>query len=191
MAIKHLIVGLGNPDAKYSQHRHNVGFMVIDALARKYNIFTSQQKFRGAFATVITENKSFALLQPHTWMNESGISTEGARSFYNIDAQNVIVIHDELDFDFGTVKIKMGGGDAGHNGLRSAISIMKTQDFIRVRIGISKPMFTPVVNYVLSNFSDEEMLSLQSIIDRAVNAIELIMSSDFNTAANIVNKPTS
>jgi PTH1 family peptidyl-tRNA hydrolase len=148
-----LIVGLGNPGPRYANNRHNVGFMVVDQLARDAGTTVSRAKFKGHYATANVAGQPVALLKPQTFMNLSGQSVSPARTFFNVPNQGIFVIHDEIDLPYGTVKLKVGGGHAGHNGLRSLIAQLGGRDFVRLRVGVGRPAHGAVADFVLSDFS--------------------------------------
>ncbi|NPA66092.1 MAG: aminoacyl-tRNA hydrolase [Epsilonproteobacteria bacterium] len=156
-----LIVGLGNPGPKYTLTRHNVGFMVIDELISSLNaVKLSSSSFNGE----LYKTTNHLLLKPLTFMNLSGESVIKVKNFYKIETQDIIVIHDDLDLPFGTIRFKRGGGHGGHNGLRSIDSHIG-KEYIRIRIGIGKPEHkTEVASYVLSNFSTDEQKKLPEIL---------------------------
>src|SRR2546421_12791800 len=149
-----LVVGLGNPGREYARNRHNVGYLVVDELARRHG-GAWRSKFSGQLAEIRLDGHKVALLKPETYMNESGRAVSGALRFYKLDPDEVLVIHDEGDFDLGRLELKVGGGLGGHNGLRSIAQHLKTQDFLRLRIGVGRPERgdrRPLADYVLSNF---------------------------------------
>lgn len=182
-----LIVGLGNPGSKYAKNRHNVGFMVLDLLASDVGTTISRSKFKGHYATATVERRSVALLKPMTFMNLSGQSVVPARTFFNVPDADIIVVHDELDMPFGTVKLKVGGGHAGHNGLRSIIAQLGGRDFIRLRVGIGRPVHGAVADFVLSDFAKEERDWLPDLIDRSAAAVRLVLADGLHKAMNQVN----
>ncbi|MES2503466.1 MAG: aminoacyl-tRNA hydrolase [Myxococcota bacterium] len=158
-----LIVGLGNPGDIYAKNRHNVGFRVLDFLGLNF-----QKGFSGLYA----KDSQFIYLKPQTFMNKSGDSVLAAASFHKIKPEDILVIHDELDLSFGTVRQKKGGGHAGHNGLRDITRVLGAE-FSRIRIGISRPEHKgQVADYVLSNFSKEEEASLPDLIAQAIKLIQ-------------------
>ncbi|WP_375723092.1 aminoacyl-tRNA hydrolase [Arcobacter sp. KX21116] len=164
-----LIVGLGNPGTKYENNRHNVGFLVIDEIAK--NLTTSNINKSNFNADVLKASNQL-LVKPTTYMNNSGLAVHAIKEYYKLSLADIIVIHDDLDLPFGTVKFKIGGGHGGHNGLRSIDSHVGNM-YIRVRIGIGKPESkNDVANYVLSDFSKEELNKLEGIISHTINAIE-------------------
>ena len=167
-----LIAGLGNPGDKYKLTRHNVGFLVIDEITKK--LTTTSNINNSNFKAIVTKAPNTILVKPQTFMNLSGESILPIADYYNIPNENIIIIHDDLDLNFGTVKFKIGGGHGGHNGLRS-IDTSIDKDYIRVRIGIGKPENKKdVANYVLNNFSKDELNQLNDIISHVINAIDAI-----------------
>jgi len=167
----YLIAGLGNPGDKYKLTRHNIGFLVIDAITK--NLTTSNINNQN-FQSVTLKSSKNIFSKPQTYMNNSGESILNIAEYYNIENHNIIIIHDDLDLPFGTIKFKLGGGHGGHNGLRS-IDGHIGDDYIRVRVGIGKPQTKgDVANYVLSNFSKEEQERLPLIIEHCIKSIEAI-----------------
>ena len=173
----HLIVGLGNIGEKYQLTRHNVGFLVIDEITKNLNTSNINNS---NFQSTLLKSGYNLFSKPTTYMNNSGIAVHSIKEYYKIDLENIIVIHDDLDLPFGTVKFKIGGGHGGHNGLRS-LDAHITKEYIRVRIGIGKPADkTDVANYVLSNFSKEELNKLTDIITHTIKAIEAFKTEDID-----------
>ena len=173
----HLIVGLGNIGEKYQLTRHNIGFLVIDEMTK--NLSTSNVNNTNFQSTLLKSGYNL-FAKPTTYMNNSGVAVHAIKEYYKIDLENIIVIHDDLDLPFGTVKFKIGGGHGGHNGLRSLDSHIG-KDYIRVRIGIGKPADKgDVANYVLSNFSKEELNKLQDIIPHTIKAIEALKTEEID-----------
>lgn len=167
----HLIVGLGNIGDKYELTRHNVGFLVIDEMTKS---LTTSNINNSNFHSTLLKSGYNLFSKPTTYMNNSGLAVHAIMDYYKIDLEDIIVIHDDLDLPFGAVKFKIGGGHGGHNGLRSLDSHIG-KDYIRVRIGIGKPKDkSDVANYVLSNFSKEELNKLQDIISHTIKAIEAL-----------------
>jgi len=150
-----VIVGLGNPGSKYTETRHNAGFWFIEELAREYSAsFRQEKKFHGEVAKISLAGKDIWLLKPETFMNRSGLAVQSLMSFYRINADQLLVAHDEIDLPPGTAKLKTGGGHGGHNGLRDIINQLGTKDFHRLRIGVGHPgSKDQVVDYVLHNAS--------------------------------------
>src|SRR6202051_721225 len=151
-----LVVGLGNPGTRYARNRHNIGFRAIEAIARRYGFPAFRNRFKGELAEGVIAGERRLLLRPQTFMNDSGEAVLAAMSFYKIPPGEIVVIHDELDLRPGKVRAKCGGGNAGHNGLRS-IDAMIGADFWRIRIGIGHPGVRALVHpYVLQNFPGDE-----------------------------------
>ena len=171
----HLIVGLGNIGEKYQLTRHNVGFMVIDEITK--SLATSNIQKSNFHSTL--EKSSYDLFsKPTTYMNNSGMAVQAIKEYYKLGIEDIIVIHDDIDLPFGTVKFKIGGGHGGHNGLRS-IDAHIGKEYTRVRIGVGKPQDkADVANYVLNNFSKEELNKLPDIIAHTMNAIKALKSED-------------
>ena len=171
----HLIVGLGNIGDKYQLTRHNIGFMVIDEITK--NLTTSNIQKSNFHSTL--EKSAYDLYSKQTtYMNNSGMAVQAIKEYYKLEIEDIIVIHDDIDLPFGTVKFKIGGGHGGHNGLRS-IDAHIGKEYIRVRIGVGKPQDkADVANYVLNNFSKEELNKLPDIIKHTINAIKALKSED-------------
>jgi PTH1 family peptidyl-tRNA hydrolase len=171
-----LVVGLGNPGTHYARNRHNIGFRAIDAIARRYRFPAFRSRFKGELAEGVIGGERRLLLRPQTFMNASGESVLAAMSFYKIPPDDVVVIHDELDLRPGKVRVKRGGGNAGHNGLRS-VDAMIGADYWRVRIGIGHPGIRELVHpYVLQNFTaDEERLIVAPLLDAVAETIPLLL----------------
>jgi peptidyl-tRNA hydrolase, PTH1 family len=152
-----LIVGLGNPGSRFARNRHNIGFMAVDAIARRYGIAGFRDRFKGDVAEGVIAGARRMLLRPQTFMNESGRSVLAAATFYKIPPPEIVVIHDEIDLRPGKLRVKRGGGAAGHNGLRS-IDALLGPDYWRIRIGVGHPGIKELVQpYVLQNFTGDEM----------------------------------
>jgi peptidyl-tRNA hydrolase, PTH1 family len=169
-----LVVGLGNPGREYASHRHNVGWMVVDELARRHGA-SWKGKFNGQVAELRMDGHRVALLKPETFMNESGRSVNAAARFYKLEPDAVLVVHDEIDLDPGRLQARKGGGLAGHNGLRSVAAHLKSPDFLRLRVGVGRPGRgdpRKPADYVLSNFTAEE--DADSLVARAADAVETL-----------------
>lgn len=183
----HLFVGLGNPGPEYARHRHNVGFMAVDAIARRWRAPAWRRKFRGAFSEVVLDGERVLLLKPLTFMNESGRSVAEAVHFYRLPLERVVVFHDELDLAPGRVRVKVGGGTAGHNGLRSIASHLGSADFVRVRIGIGHPGHKDrVVPWVLSDFAKSDAAWLEPLLEAIAEAAPRLAQGDLNGYVNAV-----
>lgn len=183
----HLIVGLGNPGPKYADHRHNIGFMVVERLASRLGAGPFREKFKGVYLKAFHGAADVVLLMPMTFMNLSGESIQKAMSFYDIPLERTLVVHDELDLDFGDLRVKLGGGTAGHNGLKSAVQHGGGNDFPRVRFGIGRPRGARVEQHVLSNFSSEERAELPDLIERAVDMSLAVVDKGAREAMNLFN----
>lgn len=185
-----LVVGLGNPGKEYASHRHNVGFMAVDALADEVRADPFREKFSGVYAKAEIAGQQAILLKPMTYMNESGRSVQPTLAFFKITAAGLLVLHDELDLPFGTVRLKFGGGHAGHNGLRSIMAHCGTGDFGRVRIGIGRPppgFRGEVADYVLSGFDAVERAMLPDGLKQAVQSVLEVAARGFEAAMNVRN----
>ena len=183
-----LLVGLGNPGPKYANHRHNVGFMVVDRLADNAGISVTRSKFSGVFGTGELERHPVVVLKPQTYMNLSGRSVARAKEFFGVGVPDIVVVHDELDLPYGTIRLKIGGGHAGHNGLRSLVELLGTRDFVRCRVGIGRPSRGDVSDYVLSDFAAGiERAELPDVVDRAAAAVALAILEGPRKAMNKVN----
>src|SRR5437764_3213393 len=183
-----LVVGLGNPGREYARHRHNVGALVVDELARRHG-GSWRSKFSGRLAEIRLEGHKLALLKPETYMNESGRSVGAAARFFKVEPDRVLVVHDEGDFDLGRLELKAGGGLAGHNGLRSIAQHLKTQDFLRLRIGVGRPERgdpRPLADYLLSDFEPPD--DAETLIARAADAVEQLDADGIQRAQAVVNR---
>lgn len=189
MSAPFLIVGLGNPGASYQATRHNVGFMVLDELAERYNSsFQVHKKSNSEVVGARLGDHSLILAKPRTFMNLSGGPIRGLCDFYKIPAEKVIVVHDELDLEFGQVRLKKGGGENGHNGLRSTSQTLGTKDYLRIRVGIGRPpgRMEPA-SYVLRPFSKQEAADLGAICATAADAAELCVDLGLERAQNEIH----
>jgi PTH1 family peptidyl-tRNA hydrolase len=169
-----LVVGLGNPGREYAGNRHNVGRLVVDELARRHG-GSWRGKFSGHLAEVRIDGHRVALLKPETYMNESGRSVRAAKDFFKLDAQAILVVHDESDLELGRLQARLGGGLAGHNGLRSVAQHLGTPDFLRLRVGVGRPGRgdpRSLADYVLADFQPHE--DVEAIVTRAADAVETL-----------------
>ncbi|HEX8960681.1 MAG TPA: aminoacyl-tRNA hydrolase [Geobacteraceae bacterium] len=182
-----LIVGLGNPGPKYSWTRHNAGFMVLEELSRRAGIPVSRKTFSGLFGEGQYRGERLLLLKPQTFMNLSGRSVNPALHFHRLSLQDLIVIHDDLDIPFGRVKMKEGGGHAGHNGLRSLMQELGSGQFTRIRVGIGRPGHGDAADYVLSPFSRDEQALLPRITEGTVDFLELLLAEGLPKAMSLCN----
>ncbi|OBJ39296.1 aminoacyl-tRNA hydrolase [Mycolicibacterium mucogenicum] len=189
MAEPLLVVGLGNPGPRYETTRHNVGFLVADILADRIGSGFKVHKKSGAEVTTgRLGGRSVVLAKPRTYMNESGRHVGPLAKFYSIAPADVVVLHDELDIDFGRIRLKFGGGEGGHNGLKSVASALGTKDFQRVRIGVGRPpgRQDPAA-FVLENFNSRERPELGTILEQAADATELLLQHGVEAAQNTVH----
>ncbi|WP_376700071.1 aminoacyl-tRNA hydrolase [Actinoalloteichus hoggarensis] len=180
-----LVVGLGNPGPSYAGNRHNIGFMVLDELASRVGGKFKNHKSSAEVVEGRLSGRRAALAKPKSYMNLSGGAVAGAVRFFKIPPAAVIVVHDELDLPFGTVRMKLGGGDNGHNGLRSITSSLGTKDYLRVRCGIGRPpgRMDPAA-FVLRDFSTVERKELPFFVDHSADAVEALMTEGLEAAQN-------
>jgi PTH1 family peptidyl-tRNA hydrolase len=177
-----LIAGLGNPGREYARNRHNVGFMVVEELARRHDA-RFRAKFHGRLAELRLERSRLALLEPETFMNESGRSLVAAAHYFKLEPEHLLVVHDDVDLELGRLQVRMGGGLAGHNGLRSIATALATKEFLRLRVGVGRPGRgdrRSVADFVLSNFDPET--DVAEIVSRAADAVELLAGEGLDTA---------
>jgi len=183
-----LVVGLGNPGREYAANRHNVGAMVVDELARRHG-GAWRSKFSGQLADIRIDGHKLALLKPETYMNESGTSVGAAARFFKLDPESVLVVHDDSDLEPGRLQVRLGGGLAGHNGLRSIAQHLRTQDFLRLRVGIGRPERgdpRPLADWVLSDFEPHE--DAEALVARAADAVETLDAEGLDRAQAAVNR---
>lgn len=185
-----LIVGLGNPGIKYQNNRHNIGFMVLDNLGQRLNIcFKRDTKFNGEIGECRKNGERIILLKPLTYMNLSGNSVKGVMDYYKISIEDIIVVYDDLDIEVGKLRIRTKGSAGGQKGMASIIEKLGTTDISRIRMGISKPDYQSVSDYVLSDFPKEEISLVNNFINIATEALELFISgSNVTTIMNKYNK---
>ena len=182
-----LVVGLGNPGREYERDRHNVGFMIVDELGRRHGA-SFKSKFSGRLAEIRLDHLRLALLKPETYMNESGRAAQAAARFYKLPPERLLVVSDEVDLETGRLQARMGGGLAGHNGLRSIARQLGTQEFLRLRVGIGRPGRgdpRPVADYVLSPFASED--DVEEIVARSADAVETIVRDGLEEAQKRFN----
>ena len=182
-----LVVGLGNPGREYARNRHNVGFMVVDELAARHG-GTWRGKFHGRLAEVRIDEHRVALLAPETYMNESGRSVKAAASFFKLEPDAILVVHDESDLEPGRLQARLGGGFAGHNGLRSVAGHLGTPEFLRLRVGVGRPGRgdrRSLADYVLADFTPAE--DADALAGRAADAVEALDAEGLETAQRRFN----
>ena len=188
MGDRFLFVGLGNPGLRYAGNRHNVGFMVLEHLAGAAGIAITRSKFKGLSGTGDFDGQSLVLLEPQTFMNLSGQAVSQARSFFDVEPARILVIHDELDLPFGTLRLKVGGGHGGHNGLRDLHEHLGGGDYARLRFGIGRPPEGwQGADYVLSRWTTAEQDTLPSLVDAAVDMLRAVFAGGVAAAMNAHN----
>lgn len=186
-----LVIGLGNPGSEYASTKHNLGYLAVDEIGRRAGIDLTRKKFHGLYGEGTFRRDKLILLKPETYMNRSGESVSSAVNFYHIPPENIIVVHDELDLPAGTVRVKPGGGSAGHKGIASIIERLGDGDFIRIRIGIGKPgEKSGTVSHVLSKFSKEETEIIKESVSRAADAVLEVIEHGLQKAMNKYNVRT-
>ena len=183
----YVIAGLGNPGPKYQWTRHNAGFLFLDRLANTENLSISRKAFSGLAGEWTFRDNRLILLKPQTFMNLSGQSVMQALQFYKVPLANLIVAHDELDIPFGSVRLKLGGGHGGHNGLRSIMGQLGKGDFVRLRIGIGRPPHGDTSSYVLGNIPPQEMETLPRILDGGLDMLETMLAEGLPKAMSLYN----
>ncbi len=182
-----LLVGLGNPTPDSNDNRHNIGFKIIDAINQKFGLSKQKPKFKGLLTTGNISNKKVYAIKPLTFMNNSGICIRELIEYFKIDAEDVIVFHDDLDVDFTKIKTKFGGSSAGHNGIAS-IDKFIGKDYSRVRVGIGKPeKKIEISDFVLTNFSDEEKIELEKVIKNIIDSMPILIDKKLDLFSSTVN----
>ena len=182
-----LVAGLGNPGREYARNRHNVGWAVVEELARRHD-GSFRSKFSGALSEVRIDGRRLALLKPETYMNESGRSVTAATRFFKVEPSALLVVHDDVDLEAGRLQARLGGGLAGHNGLRSLAQHVGTPEFLRLRVGVGRPGRgdpRPVSDWVLSDFSPED--DAESLVARAADAVETLALEGLESAQRRFN----
>ncbi len=184
----YLIVGLGNPEEEYSNTRHNMGFNTINKLAKQYNIEINKSKFKSLYGNGIIEKEKVILLKPQTYMNLSGTAIKEVMDFYKINKEELIIIYDDIDIEPGIIKIRKKGGPGTHNGMKSVVNEIKTQDFTRVRVGIGMPSNkSDLINYVIGKISKDDIEKLEDGTTKAKDALIEIIKNGVDTAMNKFN----
>jgi PTH1 family peptidyl-tRNA hydrolase len=183
-----LLVGLGNPNPNNTNNRHNVGFLVIDAINAKFKLSKQKPKFKGLLTTgKIDEQKVYAI-KPLTFMNSSGICIKEIIEYFKINVKDVFVFHDDMDIDIGKIKVKFGGGNAGHNGIES-IDKNIGRDYSRIRIGIGRPKNNSTgVEHVLDNFANEERKSVEEVNNNIIKSLSILINRDLDLFSSKVNQ---
>ena len=185
-----VIAGLGNPGREYINTRHNVGFMVIDRLAEKYGIDVTEKKHKGLIGKGVIEGQKVILAKPQTYMNSSGECLRELTDYYKPDTETeVIVVYDDITLDVGGIRVRKKGSAGGHNGMKSIIAHLGTENFHRVRVGIGeKPPKMDLADWVLGHFHKEDEENLKRAVDQACEAVKLIMAGNADEAMNIYNR---
>jgi peptidyl-tRNA hydrolase, PTH1 family len=187
-----LIVGLGNPGAKYDHTRHNIGFDLIDRLAKRWQVSLSEQKrFHGELGEGLAAGRRIRLLKPNTFMNKSGQSVRAVLDWYKLEPQQVLVLYDDMDLPVGKLRIRLSGSAGGHNGMKSLISHLGTQDFPRLRVGIGKATEAGVakdtISHVLGKFAPDELRILPEVLDMAADAVEMALKQGTEKSMSLYN----
>lgn len=182
-----IIAGLGNPGKKYENTRHNMGFLTIDRLAEKYNIRTDKIKFKSLVGEGCIAGQKVVLIKPQTYMNLSGEAIREVMAFYKLEPENLIVIYDDLDIPTGSLRIRKSGSAGTHNGMKSVVYQLQSDQFPRIRIGIGSDRRGDIIDFVVGNVSSEEKAVLEETIDQSVKAIECIIAEDIDMAMNRYN----
>lgn len=183
-----LIVGLGNPGSKYLLTRHNIGFIVIDALASMYGASFSPEH-KSQLAKIRIGSEVVLIVKPQTYMNDSGIATQSIMAYYKVEAEDLLVLHDEVDQIFGEIKYQKNRGHGGHNGIRDIHNKISTKDYTRLRIGVGRPNGKmDVASFVLQNFTNQEQSDLPTIIDECARSVENFCKEGFELTANKFNQ---
>jgi PTH1 family peptidyl-tRNA hydrolase len=182
-----LLVGLGNPTTDSNDNRHNIGFKIIDAINQKFGLSKQKPKFKGLLTTGNISNKKVYAIKPLTFMNNSGICIRELIEYFKMDAEDVIVFHDDLDVDFSKIKTKFGGSSAGHNGIES-IDKFIGKDYSRVRVGIGKPeKKIEVSDFVLTNFTEEEKIVIEKVIRSIIDSMPILIDKKLDLFSSTVN----
>jgi PTH1 family peptidyl-tRNA hydrolase len=184
-----LLVGLGNPGARYARTRHNIGFMAVDAWCEQSATVRPSwsEKWKAQVATLNLNSGRVVALKPQTFMNRSGQSVVPAAQFLRVPFDRILVVHDEVDFPLGRLAVKKGGGHGGHNGLRDILQLLGAGDFLRIRLGIGRPVHGEVADHVLSEFLPDERPIVDDLLERAVRAITSVTREGVVTAMNTFN----
>lgn len=184
----YLIIGLGNPEEEYSRTRHNMGFNAINKIAEQYGVKVNKSKFQGLYESEIIEGKKVILIKPQTYMNLSGECIKQFVDFYKIKKEEILVIYDDMDIEPGKIKIRKKGGAGGHNGMKSIIKMLGTEEFARIRVGIGRPEHNgDEINYVIGAIPEEEIPKLEEGVEKAKEAIIEILKNGIDSAMNKLN----
>ena len=187
----YLIVGLGNPESEYAKTRHNMGFCVINKLANQFQIDMTKTKFNSLYGTGIINGEKVVLLKPQTYMNLSGEAVKAFWDYYKLDLKDLVVIYDDIEIEKGTIRIRKKGSSGNHNGMKSIISNLQSEEFTRIRVGIGRPEHqNDMINYVIGKISDEEQERLEPGIEMAKEATIELIKSGVDIAMNKFNTKT-
>ena len=184
----YLIIGLGNPEAEYSKTRHNMGFNTINKIAQQYNIEINKNRFQGLYESAVIEGQKIILVKPQTYMNLSGNCVKEIADFYKVQKEEILVIYDDMDIEPGKIKIRKKGSSGGHNGMKSIIQMLGTEEFPRIRIGIGRPEHNgDEINYVIGAIPGEEIPKLEEGVEKAKDAVIEILKNGIDSAMNKLN----
>ena len=181
-----LFVGLGNPTPDSKNNRHNIGFKIIDAINQNFGLSKQKPKFKGLLTMGNIGNEKVYAIKPLTFMNNSGTCIRELIEYFKIDSSDIIVFHDDLDIEFGKIKAKFGGSDAGHNGIASLDKFIG-KDYSRVRVGIGKPQKIKVNDFVLSDFNEEEIIKLDELFKKIISSLELLIKKKLDLFSSKIN----
>ncbi len=185
--VEKLIVGLGNPGRKYAHSRHNVGFQCLDRLAQAHGLSFAQRRAKASLALGKIVGVGVVLARPLTYMNLSGLAVRQLVNFYKLSLEDILVIYDDLDLPLGTIRLRPEGGSGGHKGMRSMIEALGSRAFPRLRVGIGRPPGNDAVSYVLSDFTADEQITLESVYEKVVAAVDLFLKQGIEAAMNKYN----
>lgn len=187
--VDYMIVGLGNPGSEYEATRHNAGFIVVDMLAEKFGCSLTKLKFKSLYGTADIGGKKCLILKPQTFMNNSGEAVRDAAGFYKIPAENIIVVSDDISLDVGRLRIRRKGSDGGHNGLKSIIYLLNSDNFARIKVGVGKKPHPDydLAAWVLSRFKNDEVDNLKKAAENSCDAIKLMVEGKTDMAMNKFN----
>ncbi len=184
----YLIVGLGNPESNYAQTRHNMGFHVINELAKQYGIDIARKKFRSEYENAIIEGQKVILVKPQTFMNVSGEAVIEFVNFYKIELDKIIIIYDDMDIEPGKIRIRKSGSPGSHNGMKSVVHFLNSENFPRIRVGIGKPKEDEnVIEYVIGSIPEEEKKDLETGVNLAKEAVVELLKNGIDSAMNRFN----
>ena len=184
----YLIIGLGNPEEEYSKTRHNMGFNAINKIAEQYGLKINKNKFQGLYESAIIEGQKVILIKPQTYMNLSGECIKQFVDFYKIQKEEILVIYDDMDIEPGKIKIRKKGGPGGHNGMKSIIKMLGTEELSRIRVGIGRPEHNgDEINYVIGAIPEEEIPKLNEGVENAKEAVIEVLKNGIDSAMNKLN----